>query len=169
MVHDTGDCLWPLACWDCGFESRQGHECLTLWNDVCCQVQVSASGWSLVQRSPTEPGVCVSLGVVKCKNKPLHIQPIGKRGQTENKRKKGRQKKEINIQTYNCSRMSFNKFQKYKIWIKVISSKTTWILKMGAKSRNTHQSWRRLPENIRTFILYMGTSKPRKIWKNLAA
>ena len=24
---------------------------------VCCQVEVSASGWSLVQRSPTECGV----------------------------------------------------------------------------------------------------------------
>jgi hypothetical protein len=24
---------------------------------VCCQVEVSASGWSLVQRSPTESGV----------------------------------------------------------------------------------------------------------------
>ena len=25
---------------------------------MCCQVEVSASGWSLVQRSPTECGVC---------------------------------------------------------------------------------------------------------------
>jgi len=28
---------------------------------VCCQVEVSASGWSLAQRSPTECGVCISV------------------------------------------------------------------------------------------------------------
>jgi hypothetical protein len=33
-VQDVG--LWPLACWDCGFESRQGHGCLSLVNVVCC-------------------------------------------------------------------------------------------------------------------------------------
>jgi hypothetical protein len=31
--------------------------CLSVMNVVCCQVEVSASGWSLVQRSPTECGV----------------------------------------------------------------------------------------------------------------
>jgi hypothetical protein len=38
------------------FESRRGHECLFR---VSCswQVEVCASGWSLVQRSPTECGV----------------------------------------------------------------------------------------------------------------
>ena len=45
--------LWPLASWDCGFESHQGHGCLSVVSVVCCQVEVSASGWSLVQRSPT--------------------------------------------------------------------------------------------------------------------
>jgi hypothetical protein len=49
--------LRPFACWDCGFESRRGHGCLSLVSVVCCQVDVSASGWSLVQRSPTECGV----------------------------------------------------------------------------------------------------------------
>jgi hypothetical protein len=46
--------LQPFACWDCGFESRWGHGCLSLASVLCCQVEVSASGWSLVQRSPTE-------------------------------------------------------------------------------------------------------------------
>jgi hypothetical protein len=41
-------------CWVCGFEARRGHGCLYL---VCCQVEVPPSGWSLVQRSPTEYGV----------------------------------------------------------------------------------------------------------------
>jgi hypothetical protein len=49
--------LQPLACWDCGFESRRGHGCLSLVSAVCCQVEVSAKGRSLVQRSPTECGV----------------------------------------------------------------------------------------------------------------
>ena len=36
--------LRPLACWDCGFESRQGHGCLYVVSVVCCQVEVSATG-----------------------------------------------------------------------------------------------------------------------------
>ena len=36
--------LRSLACWDCGFEYRQGHGCLYLVNVVCCQVEVSATG-----------------------------------------------------------------------------------------------------------------------------
>jgi hypothetical protein len=35
---------------------------------LCCQVQVSATGRSLVKRSPTDCGVCLS--VVKWKQKP---------------------------------------------------------------------------------------------------
>jgi hypothetical protein len=34
-----------------------GHGCLSLVSVVCCQVEVSATSWSLVQRSPTECGV----------------------------------------------------------------------------------------------------------------
>ena len=41
----------------CEFEYRRGHGCLFVVSVVCCQVEVSASGWSLVQRSPTECGV----------------------------------------------------------------------------------------------------------------
>ena len=39
------------------FESRQGHGCPSLVSVVCCQAEVSTSGWSLVQRSRTECGV----------------------------------------------------------------------------------------------------------------
>ena len=53
----------PLASWDCRFGSRRGHGCLFLLRVVCCQVQVSASGCSLVQRSPTESDVCLSVNV----------------------------------------------------------------------------------------------------------
>ena len=48
---------WPLACWDCGFKSHQGHGCLSVVSVVCYQVEFSASGWSIVQRSPTKCGV----------------------------------------------------------------------------------------------------------------
>jgi hypothetical protein len=34
-----------------------GHGCLSFVRVVCCPVQVCASGWSAVQRSPTECGV----------------------------------------------------------------------------------------------------------------
>ena len=34
-----------------------GHGCLSLVIVVCCQVEVCATGWSLVRRSPTECGV----------------------------------------------------------------------------------------------------------------
>jgi hypothetical protein len=36
---------------------RLGHGCLSLVSVVCCQVEVCATSWSLVQRSPTEYGV----------------------------------------------------------------------------------------------------------------
>ena len=49
--------LRPLAYWDCGFESRWQHGCLSRVSVVSCQVDVSASSWSLAQRSPTERGV----------------------------------------------------------------------------------------------------------------
>jgi hypothetical protein len=31
---------------------HQGHGCLSIVSIVCCQVEVSATSWSLVQRSP---------------------------------------------------------------------------------------------------------------------
>jgi len=55
--------LWPLACWDCGFESHPGHGYLSVVSVVCCQVEVSATDWSFIQRSPTECGA--SLCVIK--------------------------------------------------------------------------------------------------------
>jgi hypothetical protein len=49
------------ACWDCVFESRREQGCLCVVNVVFCQVEVSATGWSFIQRSPTECGVCLSV------------------------------------------------------------------------------------------------------------
>ena len=61
----SGRAVWvglrPLACWDCGFESHWGHGCLSVVSVTCCQVEVSVTDWSLVQRSPTDCGalLCV--------------------------------------------------------------------------------------------------------------
>jgi len=55
--------LRPLACWDCRFKSHRGHGCLSVVSVLCCQVEVSATDWSLVQRSPTNCGA--SLCVIK--------------------------------------------------------------------------------------------------------
>ena len=52
-----GEGLRPVACCGCGFESRRVHGCLCVLSIVCCQVEVSASGRSAVQRSPTDCGV----------------------------------------------------------------------------------------------------------------
>ena len=45
--------LRPLACLYRGFESRREHGGLSVVCVVCCQVEVSALGRSLVQRSST--------------------------------------------------------------------------------------------------------------------
>jgi hypothetical protein len=52
-----GVCPRQLACWDWGFEYRWGHNYLSLLSVVWCQVEVSASGWSLVPSSSAERGV----------------------------------------------------------------------------------------------------------------
>jgi len=58
----SGVGLRPCACWDRGFESHRGAWMFVL-SVVCCQVEVSATDWSLVQRSPTYCGA--SLCVIK--------------------------------------------------------------------------------------------------------
>jgi hypothetical protein len=71
--------LRPLASWDCGFESRQGHGSLSYECCVCCQVKVSAAGRSLVQMSPTEcVRACVRACVIECDQlrAALHLQWI---------------------------------------------------------------------------------------------
>jgi len=51
--------LWPLPFCDCVSESCHGHGCLSVVSVVCCQVEVSMLGWSLVQRRPTKCGVSI--------------------------------------------------------------------------------------------------------------
>jgi hypothetical protein len=44
-----------------------GHGCLSVVSIVCCQAEVSATSWSLVQRSPTECGVSIRVIVKRRK------------------------------------------------------------------------------------------------------
>jgi len=53
----------PLICWDCGFEYPLGHDCLSLVNVVCRQLEFSATGRFLVQRIRTD---CVCARVCVC-------------------------------------------------------------------------------------------------------
>jgi hypothetical protein len=58
----SGRAVWglglrTLASWDCGFEFRWGHGCLSVVSVVFCHVEDSALGWSLIQRIPTSCGV----------------------------------------------------------------------------------------------------------------
>ena len=46
-----------FACKDCGFEFGRGRGYLFLVSVVFCQVEVSATGRTLVQKSPTDCGV----------------------------------------------------------------------------------------------------------------
>ena len=74
-IHDIvkqtgGHVVWgvglrPLVCLECGLQSRRGT--------MLCfgQVEASARGRSLVQRSPTE---CVSMSVIGCNSNPLRLQ-----------------------------------------------------------------------------------------------
>jgi len=48
-----------LACWGCRFESHRWHWRLSLVSIVCCQVEMSVTVRSLVQRNPTDIVVCV--------------------------------------------------------------------------------------------------------------
>jgi hypothetical protein len=53
-----------------------GMDVCLLWMLCVCQVEVSATDWSLVQRSPTDCGV--PLCVITWKNNPLHLTWLGR-------------------------------------------------------------------------------------------
>jgi hypothetical protein len=55
-ARSKGVGLRPLWCWDSVFESHRGHGWLSVVSVVSFQVEISATSWSPVQRSPTEFG-----------------------------------------------------------------------------------------------------------------
>jgi hypothetical protein len=46
--------LRPIVCWDCWFDSLWGHRCMSVVSIMCRQVEVCATGRSLVQRNSTD-------------------------------------------------------------------------------------------------------------------
>jgi hypothetical protein len=68
-------------------KTHLGHGCLSLVSVVCCQVEVSATSWSLVQRSPTVCGVSKQCMIVKRRKMrrprpPRGCRAIGKKMET---------------------------------------------------------------------------------------
>jgi hypothetical protein len=57
-----GVVLRPLSRWDCGFESRQGHDSVSLVRGVYCQVQ-AVTGTDDLSRGISPSVVC--LGAIK--------------------------------------------------------------------------------------------------------
>ena len=53
----------------------RGYCCLSLLSVVCCEVDASRAGWSLVQRSPIH--CSVPLCVTQCNCTPLHCRWVG--------------------------------------------------------------------------------------------
>ena len=66
-----------------GSNPAGGHGCLSPVSVVCCQVEVSATGRSLVQRSPTDC-VCVTVCASNLKNEAV-LARFGLLGQIEKK------------------------------------------------------------------------------------
>jgi hypothetical protein len=52
--------LPPRVFCNCGFEYCRQHGRLSIVSVVCCQIEVSAMGWLIVQRIPTDCGVSES-------------------------------------------------------------------------------------------------------------
>ena len=76
---DEGVGLRPLACWNFGFDSCRKDRC-PLVNVVCFQVEVTATGQSLVQMVPTEiVCVCVCVCVIRFNSEPLHLPLVPKK------------------------------------------------------------------------------------------
>ena len=72
--------LPPLDGYDCGIEFLRGNGCLSLVSVVYCQVEVSAKGRSLIQRSPTECGVSgCDRGTSQRRDRPIStVEPLEK-------------------------------------------------------------------------------------------
>ena len=74
--------LRPLVCWwPVRIPRGGGHGCLSVVIVACCQVEVSATGWSLVRRRLTEY-VCVHV-CDQAQQKHWHLHSVGIRSQTK--------------------------------------------------------------------------------------
>jgi hypothetical protein len=62
--------LQPLACWDCGFESRRGHGCLYVVSVVCLSGRGLCDG--LITRPEESYRLCCESQLKKKKNKMMY-------------------------------------------------------------------------------------------------
>jgi len=74
--------LWPAGI----VGSNPAGARTSVMSVLCCQVEVSVMGRTLIQRIPTAC-VCVSLNVIRCNNNTLHLQWVSRRGQNKKERK----------------------------------------------------------------------------------
>ena len=93
MIYGLG--LRLRACLNCGFCFRRGHEWFPFADVVCCQVEVSATGRSLVQRIPTDWDVCVN-ECDQMKTIAVHLQWGGRK----KRKKEGNKEKCIRLDLY---------------------------------------------------------------------
>jgi hypothetical protein len=125
--------LRPLACWDFGFESHRGHGCLSIVSVVCCQVEVSATDWSPVQRSPIDCGAsCVwsrilEIEEAKARYRPVKIQPQwvvtpGKQTNKQTDRVHGQMGKKILSHTLRISKCNNLNIKTNTDFISILSS-----------------------------------------------
>jgi len=79
----------PLSCWDCGFESRRGHRCLSLCECYLFSGIGLCDGPILRRRESYRVCryvcvvcvcVCLSLNGIRCCSNPLHLQLVGRKG-----------------------------------------------------------------------------------------
>ena len=78
--------LQRLACWDCRFEFRWRHGCLSIVNVVCYIGKDLCDG--LITCPKKSCRVCLSLNVTRCNNKPLPLHSVGRKGQANTESKK---------------------------------------------------------------------------------
>jgi hypothetical protein len=99
--------------WDFGFESLRQHGCLPLVGVVCCQVEVSATGRSLVQRSPTDCDVSF-VSSRKLKNEAA-LDGVGLLRQRKRGKKILRNSHPISLLNIGIFSMSIQEYTTYKL------------------------------------------------------
>jgi len=90
VLRGYGVGIWPLTWWDWGFEFRRGHGYLSTVNVVCCAGRGLCNG--PIPRPEESYRVCVyvSLSVTRRNSNDLHLQWVGRRGQTKKRNREWR-------------------------------------------------------------------------------
>ena len=98
-----------------------GHRCLSVVGVVCCQVEVSATSWSLVQSSPTDCDASCSVWSTNLKNEEAMARVGPQRHREKNNY-------EPNLLLYGHNTDSHNKSQLDTLFLKFILVKNSTCL-----------------------------------------